>query len=167
MEEGLVGAESFVVLTGVDEENIMLSLYTATVSKAKRIIRVHRAGYNELIGTLDVGSVLNPRNITADKIVQYVRGMTNSMGSQQLESLYKMDDDKVEALEFIIPAGSPVIGIPLHELPLKKGTLIACINHHGEITLPTGQSQIQEGDSVIIITTCTGFDEIEDILADR
>lgn len=167
LEEGLVGAESFVVLTGVDEENIMLSLYTATVSKAKRIIRVHRAGYNELIGTLDVGSVLNPRNITADKIVQYVRGMTNSMGSQQLESLYKMDDDKVEALEFIIPAGSPVIGIPLHELPLKKGTLIACINHHGEITLPTGQSQIQEGDSVIIITTCTGFDEIEDILADR
>ena len=84
------------------------------------------------------------------------------MGSQQLESLYKMDDDKVEALEFIISAGSPVIGIPLHELPLKKGTLIACINHHGEITLPTGQSQIQEGDSVIIITTCTGFDEIED-----
>ncbi|WP_026506824.1 Trk system potassium transporter TrkA [Butyrivibrio sp. MC2013] len=164
LEENLAGTESFVVLTGVDEENIMLSLYAATVTRAKRIIRVHRPGYNELIGTLDVGSVLNPRNITAEKILQYVRGMTNSLGSQQIESLYRMYGERVEAIEFVIPAGSPVTGIPLAELKIKKGVLIACINHEGDIIMPTGSSRIQAGDSVIILTTHMGFDEIEDIL---
>ena len=166
LAENIEAAESFVVLTGVDEENIMLSLYAATVSKAKRIIRVHRAGYNELIDTLDVGSVLNPRNITAEKIVQYVRGMSNSVGSNNIETLYKMDDDRVEALEFIIPEGSPVVGIPLIDLSIKKNTLIACINHSGEIIMPDGQSKMYPNDTVIVVTTQRGFNSVNDILAD-
>jgi len=165
LQEGLADAESFVTLTGIDEENIMLSLYAATISKAKRIIRVHRPGYNELIGSLDVGSVLNPRNITAEKIIQYVRGMNNSIGSQQIETLYKVGE-KVEALEFIIPKDSPIVNVEIQNLKLKKGILIACINHKGAIELPTGKSKIMPGDSVIIITTNTGFDKIEDILKD-
>ena len=166
LAENIEAAESFVVLTGVDEENIMLSLYAATVSRAKRIIRVHRAGYNELIDTLDVGSVLNPRNITAEKIVQYVRGMSNSVGSNNIETLYKMDDDRVEALEFIIPEGSPVVGIPLIDLSIKKNTLIACINHSGEIIMPDGQSKMYPNDTVIVVTTQRGFNSVNDILAD-
>ena len=165
MEEGLATVESFVALTDLDEENIMLSMFVHSLSpKAKRITKVHRAGYEEILGSLDVGSALYPKNITAERIVQYVRGMTNSFESN-IETLYRMNDGKVEVLEFLIRTDSPVTGIPLHQIKLKKGILIACINHHGEIAIPGGQSRIAAGDTVIVITTSTGFHDISDILA--
>ena len=76
-----------------------------------------------------------------------------------------MNDGKVEVLEFLIRTDSPVTGIPIHQIKLKKGILIACINHRGEITIPGGQSRIAAGDTVIVITTSTGFHDISDILA--
>ena len=92
--------------------------------------------------------------------------MSNSVGSNNIETLYKMDDDRVEALEFIIPEGSPVVGIPLIDLSIKKNTLIACINHSGEIIMPDGQSKMYPNDTVIVVTTQRGFNSVNDILAD-
>ena len=165
MEEGLTTVESFVALTDLDEENIMLSMFVHSLSKkAKRITKVHRAGYEDIIGSLDVGSVLYPKNITAERIVQYVRGMSNSFESN-IETLYRMDDGRVEVLEFLIREDAPVLGVPLQNIQLKKGILVACINHRGEITIPGGQSKIAVGDTVIVVTTSTGFHDISDILA--
>ena len=78
--------------------------------------------------------------------------------------MYKLNDERVEALEFIVKSGSPVVGIPLSELSLKKGILIACINHYGEIISPSGDSVIRDRDSVIVVTTLTGLKDISDIL---
>ena len=164
MEEGVTRTESFVSLTNLDEENIMLSMYVKSINpKAKLITKVHRVNYGDIIGSLNIGSIIYPKNITADRIVQFVRGMSASKDSN-IETLYKLNDDKVEALEFIVRNGSPVIGIPLSKLNLKKGILIACINHYGEIISPTGDSVIRDRDSVIVVTTRTGLKDISDIL---
>ena len=164
MEEGITGIDSFVALTNLDEENIMLSLYVKSVApKAKLITRVHRVNYSEIIGSMGLGSILYPRNITADRIVQYVRGMAGSIGSS-VERLYKMSDGRAEAMEFLVRDGAGVCGIPLSELKLKDGVLIALISRKGEIISPNGQSVILPGDSVVVITGDIGCKNIVDIL---
>ena len=164
LEEGVTSTESFVSLTNLDEENIMLSMYVKSINpKAKLITKVHRVNYGEIIGSLGIGSIIYPKNITADRIVQFVRGMSVSK-ENNIETLYKLNDDRVEALEFIVKYGSPIIGVPLAKLKLKKGILIACINHYGEIISPTGESVIRDRDSVIVVTTQTGLNDINDVL---
>lgn len=163
LEEGLPQAESFVALTNIDEENIMLSLFVKSISKAKLITKVHRIAYDEIIEELDLGSVIYPKYITAESIIKYVRAMQNSIGSN-IETLYRMNNDRVEALEFVVKKDSPIVGIPLQDLKLKPNLLISCINHKGNIITPGGQSRIHVGDTVVIVTTLTGLHDIKDIL---
>ncbi|AOZ97170.1 Trk system potassium transporter TrkA [Butyrivibrio hungatei] len=164
MEEGVTSVESFVALTNLDEENIMLSMYVKSINpKAKLITKVHRVNYGDIIGSLGIGSIIYPKNITADRIVQFVRGRSASQDGN-IEALYRLNDEKVEALEFIVSKDSPVIGIPLAQMKLKKGILIAAINHYGELISPTGESVIRERDSVIVVTINTGLKDISDIL---
>lgn len=163
MEEGLTSAEAFVALTNFDEENIMLALFAKSLTKAKLITKVHRVAYDEIIDELNIGSVIYPKYITAESIIRYVRAMHNSINSN-IETLYRMNDNKVEALEFLIKEDCPLIGIPLQEVQLKPNILICSINHKGTITTAKGQSVIQAGDTVVLVTTVTGFHDIRDIL---
>ncbi|MCM1154264.1 MAG: Trk system potassium transporter TrkA [Roseburia sp.] len=163
LQEGLIQAEAFVAMTSVDEENIMLSLFAKSVSKAKLITHVHRISYDEIIDSLDIGSVVYPKYLTAEHIIKYVRAMNSSLGSN-IETLYRLNDNRVEALEFSVRSDSPVIGIPLQDLPIKPNILICSINHRGSISIPGGQSVIEAGDSVIVVTTNTRLNDIRDIL---
>lgn len=163
LEAGLRTVESFVALTGLDEENILLTLHAKSVSNAKTVTKINRLNFHEVINDLDLGSVTYPRHLIAEAIVAYVRAKTASLGSN-VETLYHMIDNKVEAIEFQVGAVPKITGIPLMELPLKDGLLVACINRGGQIIIPGGRDSIQPGDSVIIVTTHNGFDEITDIL---
>ncbi len=163
MEEGIRECESFVTLTGMDEENLFLSMFAQNASNAKVITKVDRMDFDEIIKRLDLGTLLHPKNITADTILRYVRALQNSIGSN-VESLYKIIDDKVEALEFLIQKDSPVVGIPLSELKVKPNVLVACISRGGRIIIPNGNTSIHVGDSVVVVTSHLGFGDIEDIL---
>ena len=163
LEEELPKAESFVALTNFDEENIMLTLFAKSLSKAKLITRVHRISYDDIIDKLDLGSIIYPKYITAESIVKHVRALQNSIGSN-IETLYRLSNDRVEALEFIVKEDSPIIGIPLQELRLKPNILLCSINHKGNIITPGGQSKIAVGDTVVVVTTLTGLHDIKDIL---
>ena len=167
LEEGIENCESFVSLTGMDEENIFLSLYARRASKkdVKLITKINRINYDDIIGDMNLGSILNPQHIVAEYIVRYVRAMENSIGSN-VETLYNIIEGKAEALEFLIQAGSPVIGIPLSRLPLKKGVLIACIYRNRQVIIPNGQTMIEVDDRVIVVTKQIGFQDVRDILQD-
>ncbi len=161
LEEGLLDTEAFVATTDFDEENIMLALFAKSICKAKLITKVHRISYDEIIDSLDVGSIFYPKYITAEHIIKYVRAMKNSMGSN-IETLYRLNDNRVEVMEFLIKEDSPVVGIPLQDLRLKPNMLIGCITHKGQVTIPNGQSVIAVGDTVILITTKAGMHDIRD-----
>lgn len=163
LEEGLAEAESFLTLTSLDEENVLLSLYAQANSNAKLVTKVNKIAFTDIINNLDIGSVIYPKYLTADYILQYVRAMQNSIGSN-VETLYQILDNRAEALEFAIREKSVVTDIPLSELTLKKNLLIGCINRHGKIRIPRGQDSIQVGDTVIIVTTQKGLHDIQDIL---
>lgn len=162
-EEGIEYAESFVALTDVDEENILLSLFVASCSKAKVMTKINRISFKEIIGHLNLGSIICPKNITAEHILQYVRAMQNSMGSN-VETLYRIVNDKVEALAFNIKKDSPIIGITFDKMNLKSNLLICSIIRKGKTITPRGQDMIKVGDQVIVVTTNSGLKDICDIL---
>ena len=163
-EEGLAKAEGFAALTNMDEENILLALYAKSMSKAKKITKVNRNTFDTIIGSLNIGSLIYPKHITSETILQYVRAMQNSIGSN-VETLYRLVDGNAEALEFVIKGKSEVTDIPLQELQLKPHILVCAINRKGKIIIPKGQDCIQEGDSVVIITTdCGAYKDIRDIM---
>ena len=164
LEEGLSEAESFVTLTNLDEENVLLSLFAKENSKAKLVTKVNKIAFTEIIDNLDIGSVVYPKYLISDYILQYIRAISNSIGSNNVETLYKILDNRAEALEFIIREKSAVTDVPLAELKTKSNLLISCINRHGKIRIPRGQDSIQVGDTVIVVTTQTGLKDIQDIL---
>lgn len=162
-EEGIETVQSFIPLTGIDEENIMLTLYAKQVSKAKVVTKINRVNYKQVINNLDLGSLVYPKYITSEAIIAYVRAKKNSMGSN-IETLYHMFDSRVEAIEFIVEENSKVSGVPIKDLKLKKDVLISFINHNGHIIIPTGNDEIEDGDTVMIVTKNTGFTDIDDIV---
>lgn len=162
-EEGIEHAESFVALTGIDEENILLTLYAKQVSNAKVITKINRITFKNVINGLNLGSVVYPRYITSEAIIAYVRAKRDSMNSN-IETLYHMFDYRAEAIEFRVHEKSAVTNVPLKDLELKKDLLISFINRNGRIIIPSGQDCIKVGDTAMIVTTHTGFNDIQDIL---
>ena len=147
----------------MDEENVFLARYAKENSSAKLVTKVNRIAFDELISKLDLGSLIYPKYITADYILQYVRAMQNTIGSN-VETLYHILDSRAEALEFVIREESEVTGIPLMNLNLKNNLLIGCINRGGNIKIARGQDCIQQGDTVIVLTSQKGLRDIRDIL---
>ena len=163
MEEGIAEAESFASLTGLDEQNVLLSLYANSKMKGKIITKVNKIAFDEVIDNLNLGSIIYPKFITMQYILQYVRAMNNSIGSN-VETLYKIKKDKAEALEFYVNEGSKLVGIPLEKLKLKDNLIICSIKRKGEIITPNGQDCNKKGDYVIVVTTNIGLQDLSDIL---
>ena len=150
-------------LTGIDEENILLTLHARQVSNAKTITKINRINFKDVISRLDLGSVVYPRYITSEAIIAYVRAK-NESGDSNIETLYHLFDHRVEAIEFKVDQESEVTGTPLQALDLKRHLLVAFINRNGKIIIPSGQVTIERGDTVMVVTTHTGFNDITDIL---
>ena len=141
----------------------MLTLFARQVSNAKVVTKINHITFKDVINNLDLGSVIYPRYITSEAIIAYARAKKNSLGSN-IETLYHLFDSRVEAIEFRVQHESKITGISLMELSLKKNLLIAFINRNGSIIIPSGRDSIKVGDTVMIVTTHTGFNDILDIL---
>ncbi|MCR4868771.1 trk system potassium uptake protein TrkA [Lachnospiraceae bacterium C10] len=163
-EEGIQTIDSFVPLTGIDEENILLTLHAKQVSDAKVITKINRFAFQNVINTLDLGSVVYPRIITSEAIIAYARAKRASKDSN-IETLYHMYDGRVEAIEFQIGHSSAVTGKPLKDLTLRHHLMVSFINRNGRIIFPSGNDTIEVGDTVMVVTTHTGFNDVVDILA--
>lgn len=163
IEEDIETTDAVVAATNFDEENLLLALYANKVSPAKMITRINRLSFEDVLGDLPIGSAVTPKDITAEYIIRYVRSMQNSYGSN-VETLYRMVDNRVEALEFNVDSEAKVTRATLGELKIKKNTLICCIHRNKKIIRPAGHDRIQPGDSVVVVTTNRGLNGIDEIL---
>lgn len=163
-EEGIASVDAFVTLTGMDEENIIISMYAAAQHVKKVITKVSRTDFADMLSGSGLDTFIIPKSITATQIVRYVRAMQNSLGSN-VETLYQIVNGKVEALEFHAREKARCIGVPLKDLALVRELLIACIIRKGRIIVPGGDDSILAGDSVVVVTTNGGLDDLDDILA--
>ena len=163
LDEGIESTDAFIPLTGIDEQNSMLALHAKKISSAKLITKINRTGFIDIINSLDLGSVFYPMFITSDMILAYVRARTAAPGSN-IETVYHLFDARAEAITFKVTDDSKVTGKPLKDLKIKDNTLISYIGHEGEAIIPTGNDVISKGDTVMVVTMHTGFDDIGDIL---
>lgn len=162
-EEGIEDCDAFVSLTGVDEENIITSLYASQKEISKIITKVNRTLLLKIFGTLGMEAIITPKRVIANTIIRFVRSLTNTVVSN-VEALYRLADNQAEAIQFKVKIGSRVIGTPLEELRTKPNLLIGYIIRGPRLILPGGQDEIRAGDQVIVITKEKKFDDIDDIL---
>ena len=165
LSEGLESTEAFVALTNIDEENVLLTLFAKKHSQGKLVTKINRLEFDDILAGLDLGSIVYPKYMTCDYIVQYVRALQNEAGNN-IKTLYRILDDRVEALEFTVHEESKATGVPLSQLHLKKNLLLCCITRGNEIRIPRGGDQIRVGDNVIVVTLEHGLHDLRDIVED-
>ena len=169
LEEGLRESDAFVSLTGMDEENILISIYAATQKVPKVISKINRDELCSMAEKLGLETCISPRRIIADVMLQYARALENSQGSQ-VETLYKLMDGRVEALEFRVnQSAEGLTETPLYVLGknLKQNVLIAGIIRNRKTIVPGGEDVILPGDRVIVLTAGHRLADLSDILAVR
>lgn len=166
LSEGIENVDGVVALMDYDEENILISLYIQSVSRAKIITKVNNDSFNIIIDNLGLQHVINPKVLTGEYIARYIRAMQNSLGSN-VETLYKLHEDQVEALEFRARATSKTVGKAIMELNLKDDLQIICISRAGKVIIPHGSDMIMPDDLVVVITKHKGLNDLDDILNRR
>lgn len=162
LEEGIEDADAFIALTGMDEENILLSINALDHNTKKVVTKVNRTNFNYILNRMGIDTVISPKHLTANQITRYVRAMQNSMGSN-VEALTRIVSNQVEALEFHVNDTFKYHDIPLKDLRLKSNVLIACVMRDGHILFADGNTEIKSQDNVIVVTTRTGLDDLMDI----
>ena len=163
LEEGIDTVGAFVALTGIDEENILLSLFAKSAGAGKVVTKINRIAFDDVIKHLDLDTTIYPKNITADSILRYVRAMKNSLGSN-METLYSIVPGQVEAAEYTVGEDSSFTGIPLMQMKKKPDILIAAIIRGGKVLIPRGSDVISAGDRVVVVSRTKTMDDIADML---
>ncbi len=162
-EEGFNQTDAVVCLTGLDEENIIISMYAYKQGVGKIITKVNKESLVGLMESIRMASVISPKDITSSRIISYIRAKNNSRSSN-IVTLHKLVNNKVEAVEFEAKETSKVLDIPLKEMKMKKKTLVAAIIRGKEVIIPNGQDRILAGDNVIVVTTDQIFNNLDDVL---
>ncbi len=159
--ENMDDMDALVALTGRDEDNLIISLLARQAGVQKVITKVARINSESLIKALDLDSVVSPRLITANHILQFVRGLNNAHASM-VETLYKMVNGQAEILEFLIKQERWYLNTPLKHLKMQKNTLIAAIVRKNEIIIPNGNSVLHKNDRVILFAKVMALDNLDD-----
>lgn len=162
-EERFKDYDAFVSLTGIDEENILLSMYASKMGIRKTITKVSTIDIFNFLKLDDLQSIVNPKQIISNFIVKFVRAHMNQRGNNII-TLYRILNNEVEAVEFKMVKDSKLLNIPLRDLKIKENNIISSIIRGNEIIFPTGNDIIRYGDHVILITKNKYIDDIDDIL---
>ncbi|MCI8389044.1 MAG: Trk system potassium transporter TrkA [Clostridiales bacterium] len=165
IEEGVDQVDACVSLTGIDEENIIISMFAGTRKVDKVITKINHLNMMKMLSSIGLECIVSPKNISANNILRYLRGIENSDGSS-IQTLYKIVDGKAEALEFIAAESFGYLSMPIKDIKLKKNLLLACIIRQSKIIYPHGSDTIELGDSVIVVAKSDdALRGLEDIIA--
>lgn len=162
-EQGVANFDAFTALTGMDEENLVMSVYARQKGVHKVITKMNRLEILKIMQPTPIKTLITPKQIAANEIVQFVRARMNTQGSN-VEALYRLVEDRVEVLEFKVSRNSRMCNVPLMDLKTKPNVLVAYILRNGRLIFPNGQDQLQADDRVLVVTHDAQFDDLDDIL---
>ncbi len=163
IEEGIERTDAFITLSDIDEENIIRSLYARQMCGGKIVTKLNRLDYSNVIQHLELDTVVYPKNVTSAIILRHVRSMKGKDGSS-IEALYPIIPGRVEAYEFSVKEGSPILDKPISNLHIKDNVLIAAILRGRSVITPRGNDVIQAGDSVIVVSEVLALSDISEII---
>jgi len=148
--EGIFDCDALVTLTGLDELNMVISIYGTGCKVPQVITKLGRMDNSNILGSLSLGSIVSPKELCSNTIVRYVRAMKNQTGAAL--TVHTIADGQAEAMEFAVDASTLHCGEPLKQLHLKKNVLVVCITKGARQEIPNGDSCFDRGDTVIIVT---------------
>ena len=162
--ENIAGTDALVTLTGLDELNVITSLYGTSRNVPQVITKLSHIGNRSVIGNLNLGSVICPRELVCGHIVRYVRAMENQTGAAI--SVHAIADGQAEAMEFLVDEHTRNCGKPLKEIRLKPNVLVVSISHAADSEIANGDSVFQKGDLVVVVTNSReNIRQLNDIFA--
>ena len=164
LEEGIRSTDAFVALTGYDEDNIIISMYAQRCGVGKVVTKVSDDHFVNMIQGTGLDSFICPKILAASELTRYVRAMQNARESS-VETLYRLIDNQVEALEFRVGDSGRCVGVPLKILRLKENVLLAAVIRGSEFIIPNGNTAMQPGDRAVVVTTRSGLMDLDSILA--
>jgi trk system potassium uptake protein TrkA len=156
-EENLDNMDAFVTATGFDEENLLLALTAKNHGIPDVISKVSHENYQELISQMGLDMVLNPLDITTSSVLRYIQGSTRIISSVLIQG-------QAEIIELVAKKGMKMIGTPISKLDIPKDILIAAIHRDNRLIIPDGDTAIQDGDRVIILSLLTDIGDIEKLM---
>lgn len=162
-QEGLSQMDAYVALCDRDEENLMTGLFAVSRGVPKVIVKNNRGGYTDIISSMGLDSIISPKAITCSELLRYVRGRENVSGTR-VERLYRLMNGQAEALEFIARGADSYIGVPLKDLTVRPGTLVAVIVRRGKVIVPFGGDHIEDGDRVVILACESGISDLNEVI---
>ncbi|MBQ8970666.1 MAG: Trk system potassium transporter TrkA, partial [Lachnospiraceae bacterium] len=163
LREGIGGVGAFAALTGVDEENVILTLFAKRVSHASTITKLRRINYTDIMKNLQVDSTVFPSLLTAEYIAKYAQTMFTGSGGK-IENTFQIMDGKARIHEFFITKDHPYTGVPLSHLRFQKGAIICAITRNEKLIIPVGREELKVGDNVMVLTTISEISEFKDII---
>jgi trk system potassium uptake protein TrkA len=163
-DQGIDDCDAVAALTGLDETNMILSLYAAGRGVAQTVTKLSREESISLANTMELGSIISPKELCSNNIVRYVRAMENQTGAAV--SVHAIADGQAEAVEFVVDDTTPNCDVPLKNIRLKPGVLMASIVHGMQSEVPNGESRFVPGDRVVVVTSHRGsLQQLSDIFA--
>ena len=163
IEEGIDDVDAFVAATGIDEENIIFSLFANSLNVPKVITKINHLNFEDIVESVGIETIVTPHVVAANQVLRYIRAKENSKGGS-MESLVRLMDNRLEIMEFKIHMDFKALDKKLKDIKFKDGIIITCINRHGNIIFPTGDDVIKANDSIIISTTKSNIKGLNDIL---
>ncbi|MGF0039498.1 Trk system potassium transporter TrkA [Peptoniphilaceae bacterium SGI.131] len=163
LEQGAANYDAVLALTGIDEENIITSMIAKKLGVKKTVTKINRTELLDIVDSVGLQSIITPKRIIADKMIQYVRALDNSQGSS-LEALYTIAHEQVEAIQFRVREGSKLTLKPIKDLKLKDHVLIVYIYRDGKVIFPRGNDQVQVGDKLVVISNCERLRDLDEIV---
>lgn len=163
-EQGLEYQDALISLTGIDEENIIVSMYAESKGISKVITKVNRHSYS-ILNDIGLETVVSPQIVAGNLVTRYVRALHNSAGNSQIQTLYKLVGGKVEAAEFIVPENAGYENVPFKDINFLPNLIIGCIIRNGKIIFPDGNEVMKANDSVIVVTAGRIIEDLHDIFA--
>ena len=164
LEESVDSFDAVATLTGVDEENIITSMFIETLGVAKNITKVNRTSLLEIIDTKQFSTIITPKSIAVDSMMHFIRGRKNAQDSH-LEAMHHVANGRIETLQFELREGNKMVGKSLSELKFKNNLLIAAIIRKSRTIFPTGNDVLQVGDKIVVVTLLKNITNINDLLA--
>ncbi len=162
-EEGIARFDGVIASTGIDEENLLISMYAKRCGVGRIITKVDRTMLLRILDPATYGAIITPKRIIADMIVRDVRSLKNAIGSS-VETLYRLAEGRAEAMQFLIYKDSALIGEPLSNMAIRRGVLIVAILRNGDVIYPGGRDAVQAGDRLIVVSSHHPINAADEIL---
>ncbi len=164
LEEGIRGTDAFVALTGNDGDNIVTAMYAKRCGVPKVVVKVEHRHFSDMLDGDSGDTMISPEEIVSQQIVGFVRAISNSSGLSSIETIHKLADCQIEAVEFKVGTGARCIGIPLSELRMPKGVLIIAITRGKNTFIPNGSTVIEGEDHVVVVAPAGTMKDINSIV---